>query len=132
MSYLVLFGVVLLGAVASFLVGWLWYSKKGFGDAWKREMGFSGESENYDKKAMMKTMSIGFVADLVKAFCLVFLTFALGLNQFFLSIIIWIGFIVPPVLSSVLYEKRSWRLFFISALYQLASLIAMSAIIYLI
>lgn len=132
MNYLVLFGVVLVSAIASLVIGWIWYSPKFFGDIWKREMGFDGDSLNSDKKSMIKSMSIGFIADIVKAFFLVFLTFSLGLNQFFLSLIIWIGFIVPPVLSSVLYEKRSWTLFFISSGYQLASLLAISFMIYLI
>lgn len=132
MSYLVLFGVVLVSAIASFIIGSIWYSSKAFGDTWKREMGFGGELTSADKKSMIKAMGIGFIADIVKAFFLVFLTFSLGLNQFFLSLIIWIGFIVPPVLSSVLYEKRSWALFFISSGYQLASLLAMSLMIYLI
>lgn len=132
MYYLVLFGIIFISAIASFIIGWFWYSKRFFGDIWKREIGFSNDSGGNNKIAMFKSMSIGFLADLVKAFCLLFLTFALGINQFFLSLLIWVGFIIPPVLSSVLYEKRSWTLFFISSGYQLVSLMAISFILYLI
>ncbi len=120
--------IVLGAAVASFLLGWLWYSKVLFGNIWMRESGVTPTDE--DRKKMGQTMGLGFLADIVKAFFLLFLSanFAEGGHQFLVAFVIWIGFLLPLVLSSKLYEKRSWTLFIITGGYQLVSLLAMSVV----
>ena len=128
--YLTLLGVVLLAAVVSFLAGWLWYSPKLFGNVWMKELGYTKESMGRNKKKMMQTMVATLIGEILKAFFLLFLSVGLGLNQFFLAFIIWIGFVIPVLLAFSLYEKRSWKLFYISAGYQFVSLLLMGLIFY--
>jgi hypothetical protein len=42
---------------------------------------------------------------------------------------IWLGFVMPPMLSSVVYEKKSFELFLINSGFQLVALIVMGAIL---
>lgn len=132
MQYVTLFGIVLLAAVASFMIGWFWYSEKAFGVRWMRELGISKDPTAADKKNMGKVMAIQLVGEMVKAFFLLFLSSAFNANQFFIAIVIWIGFLVPSNLPTVLYEKRSWNLFMINIGYQLLSIVAMAFVFYII
>ena len=64
---------------------------------------------------------------------LVFLSFYIGLIGFaaglkvgFLS---WLGFIAPVTLGSVLWEGKSWRLWFLMNSYYLVALLVMGSIL---
>ncbi len=134
MIYLTLVGIVLLGALASLLFGWFWYSGKAFGPIWMKEMGMAKPdiSGGALKKMMIKMLACGFGAELLKSFCLLFLSVGLGINQFFLAFVLWLGFMVPILLNTVIYEKRSWKLFMIHGGYQLLSLFVIDLVFFLI
>lgn len=132
MQYLTLFGIILFASVVSFFVGWLWYSPVLFGKIWMKEMGITKEMAEKGKKKMMKTMGWGFLLDIVKSFCLILLSVGIGANQFFVAFIVWLGFILPMLLQSVIYEKISLNRFMISAGYQLASLLAIGFIFFIV
>ncbi len=117
--------IALLGAVVSFLLGWLWYSKVLFGKAWMAEMGITVEPTNEEKKAMMpKMLGLGLLGDFVKSFVFLIIVASLKANQFYLGALIWAGFVLPMLLHGVMYDKKSWKLFMIHAGYYLASILA--------
>lgn len=117
--------IALLGAVVSFVLGWVWYSKFLFGKFWMAEMGITAEPTKAEKMAMMpKMLGFGLLADFVKSFVFLILVATLRANQFYLGAFIWLGFVVPMLLNAVLYEKKSWKLFLIHAGYYLVSIMA--------
>jgi hypothetical protein len=130
---------VLLAGVASMAVGFLWYSPTLFGNAWMKEMGLTLKKLNSDKmkKAMGKTYGLSFLSSLVTAYVLSHVTsmsiavfnYPLPTPAFTSAFFMWLGFVAPVQLTSVLYDNKSWKLFAINAGYQLAALMAMAAVI---
>lgn len=117
--------IALLSAVVSFIIGWLWYSKFLFGKFWMTEMGITVEPTNAEKKAMMpKVIGFGLLGDFAKSFVFLVIVSTLRANQFYLGVLIWIGFVLPMLLNMVIHEKKSWKLFMIHAGYYLVSILA--------
>lgn len=104
-------------AVASMAVGFIWYGPL-FGKAW---MKLSGHKEMRDKSQMPKTYAILFAASLVTAYVLSVLE-----TSFETAFWVWLGFQATLLLHSVLFEGKSWNLYFLNADHQLVSLLAMS------
>ncbi len=125
---------VLVGAIIYMAVGFLWYSKVLFGKIWMDLMGFTErQMQEAKEKGMGKTMALAFLSALVVSFVLAHFvdytnstTFFEGMSTGFL---IWIGFAVPLTLSSVLWEGKSWKLFFISIANLLVSLALMAGVL---
>jgi hypothetical protein len=44
------------------------------------------------------------------------------------SAVLWLGFMVPLLVDSVLWERRPWKLFLLNAGYRLVSIILMTAV----
>lgn len=124
---------VVLGAVAFFAVGALWYGAL-FGKAWQREVGM-GPAEVEAVKAkggghMAKIMGLCFVAELVIAWMLghlisrtsaaphVVLMFAGGFGA---------GIMSPAIAINYLYQNRSLKLFLIDAGHFIVGMLAMGA-----
>ncbi len=118
-------------AVASMVLGSLWYGPL-FGKPWMKEMGIS-KPDTMDakmKKEMNKSYSLMFVGSLVMAYVLAHsLVFAstylkvegvsAGVMAGFWS---WLGFIAPVTLGSVLWERKSWKLWMLNNGYQLVNI----------
>ncbi len=110
--------VALISAgIASMVVGFIWYGPL-FGRAWMR---LTGKKEMGDKSQMPKTYGIMFIASLVTAYVLS--VFGGGMETAFW---VWLGFQATLLLNSVLFEGKSWNLYFLNAGHQLVSLLAMS------
>ena len=128
--------VVLVAGLARFMFGWLWYSAL-FGKAWMQE---SGVSEKDMKSGMGKAIPTDLITCVVMAFVLAHAVkyamadpsmsqtphLAGGMVCGFFN---WLGFIVPILLGSVIYEKKSMKLFWINAGYNLITLMIMGAIL---
>src|SRR3989344_7683579 len=109
---------VLVAAVASMVIGFLWYGPI-FGKLWIRLSGFTAEQISAGKtKSMGGTYMISFFGSLamsyVLAHALIFASeylqiFGLtaGLTAAFWN---WFGFVMPVTLSNVLWEGKSWKL----------------------
>ena len=109
-------GVISAG-VASMIVGFIWYGPL-FGKMW---MKLTGKKEMADKKEMPKTYAIIFIASLITAYVLSVLGPTMQ-TAFW----VWLGFQATLLLHSVLFEGKSWNLYFLNAGHQLVSLLAMS------
>lgn len=124
--------VVFAAAVASMVIGFVWYSKILFGKEWAELMGMKGGEMKMSKKGMGVTYLFGTLAAVVMSFVLKqFIDLFYIVNPFDaiqLAFWIWFGFVATTMVTSVLYAKQSWKLFVINVGYQLASLMAMALI----
>ena len=110
--------VALIAAgIASMIVGFIWYGPL-FGKMW---MKMTGKKEMGDKKDMPKTYGILFIGSLVTAYALSVLGPSMQVAFW-----VWLGFQATLLLHSVLFEGKSWNLYFLNAGHQLVSLLAMS------
>lgn len=118
---------VLIASVASMIIGMAWYSRILFGKQWMTLMGMSEDQVKADCKKMTKPMIIHFISNLILFFALgrvIFLTTTISLSgSVALAILLWLGFVAASSVGAVVWEKKSWTLFFINTSYQLASFI---------
>ena len=114
---------VIVAAVVAFLLGWLWHGPI-FGKYWMELTGHKKDDMSADKNAvgMTTAMLLALVANLVVAFVVGYLVSALQINGWInaliFSILIWVGFIVTTLLNSVLWERKSWSVYFFNIIYQ--------------
>lgn len=127
---------VIVSAVIGVVIGSFWYSPALFGTAWLKLSGIRMTPQKIraaKKKGMGKSFALQFVGSLVMAFVLSALvnwvdaqTFGQGAAVAFW---IWIGFILPVYLPSVLWEGKSWQLYWINVMYYLVTLVIMGGIL---
>jgi len=127
---------VLLAAVATMVVGFIWYSPMLFARPWTVAMGYDP-----DDKAKMDEMrksagplyGISMLASLLAAFILgkviLGLTIDTPLYGAKVGFGIWLGFVMTVQLTDMLFGKRPLKLFLINTGYQLVCYVAMGAII---
>ena len=128
---------VIVATIASMVMGFVWYGPL-FGKAWIKEMGWTEEAMAAAKaKGMAKQYALMALGSLVMSFVLahavVFASsymqvtgLSAGLQAGFWN---WLGFIVPVTLSSVLWEGKSWKLWFLNIGYYLVALLVMGSIL---
>ena len=129
---------VIVAVVINFILGFIWYTAL-FSKAWTKEMGYDPNMRP-DKKAMLKGMVLMVIGNFLFAWVLAFYLaglqyipgakemspFVIGINS---AISVWIGFFVPVHLSRVVWEKHSWKLFFINSGYHLVATIVVALIL---
>ncbi|MCR4274969.1 MAG: DUF1761 domain-containing protein [Candidatus Campbellbacteria bacterium] len=130
------FTAIFAASVASFLLGWLWYSDFIFGRRWRTLNNVSEESHQQmsgDKKKMTKSMVLYFVSLVVMVGVLARTLFYMGAygigDGISTALWMWIGFVVPSMLGMVLWEKKSWEYYFINVGYLLLALITSGVIL---
>ena len=132
---------IVVSAVAAFAIGFVWHGPL-FGKTWAKLCGVDMSPEAIAKwkaegKSMMKSYVLTIVGSLIMAYVLShFITMAAayfenpgigrGLSTAFWA---WLAFIAPVTLGGVLWEGKSWKLWFINAGYYLVTLLAMGAIL---
>ncbi len=129
MSFLSLIGVLAVAALTSSIIGSAWYMPL-FGKLWRKEMGII-DTQGGSKKQMYVGMGVQFITDMLSVFIVVLISMFSGFSPLVVAPVVWLGFIAPVMLGSVLYERRSWTLFAINAGYRLVALVAMAAILML-
>ena len=127
---------VLVAAIATMVLGFVWYSPLLFAKPWTVEMGY-----NPDDKAKMeelrkgagKSYGISFVASLVSAFILAKIiditTVDSALYGVKIGFAVWLGFVTTVQLTSKLFGNQSTKLYLINTGYQLVCYLAMGAIL---
>ncbi|KNZ32176.1 MAG: hypothetical protein AD742_13865 [Methylibium sp. NZG] len=135
------FIAIAIAVVLNFFIGYAWYGPL-FGKAWNRAL---GRTESH--AAQGADLAKGLVANIVGAFLLAFVLannigawtpaswgvqaagyspVSQALQAAFFT---WLGFIVPPVLNSTVWEGRRWSLFGINGGYYLVSLLVAALLI---
>lgn len=129
---------IIISAVASMGLGFLWYSPVLFAKRWMKEMNYNPEElaklkEKNGPTGMVKTYSMGVVVALITAFIFSGLLNSLIITGFggllCVAFSMWIGFSMPIALNGVLYGKDSLMLFAINSGYQLVSFIVIAFIV---
>jgi hypothetical protein len=124
---------VVVAAVVSYAVGAVWHSPIGFGVYWMKLMGLTKESLRDMPLTPSQAMSIGAVVTLVQAFVLGYFVSLLGVvtidTALQLGFWVWLGFLVPTLANSWLWEGRSLKLFAFNAAYALVSIEIMAIIL---
>lgn len=128
---------VLVAAVASMILGFLWYSPILLGKPWMKEKGYTQESLKKEQKSAQMWYVVSFVLALVTAYVL-FHVMTLSMNFFHYAKLqtgittafwMWLGFIMPTQLTATLFGGRNLKLFGIDTGYQLVSVLAMGLVL---
>lgn len=126
---------VFVAAIASMVVGGLWYSPLLFGKKWMALTGKSASELSEMKKGAPMAYGASFILGLIMAYILAHFVEYVGAvtvgDALQLAIWVWLGFVATVQFTSVLFEKRSPKMFLINTGYQLASIVVMSLIIVL-
>ena|SRR5580704_2819508 len=129
---------VLVAVVANFILGFIWYTPL-FGKAWAKENGFD-PSVKPTGGQMAKGMIFMLIGNFFLAFVFAHNIAAWGYvpgakemsvvsNVMSSTIFTWLGFYLPIDLSTVAWEKKSWKLFGINTGYHFMMLLVASVII---
>jgi hypothetical protein len=127
---------VLVAAVATMVVGFLWYSPLLFARPWMVLMGY--DPNDKAKLAEMqqgagKMYGLSFVASLVSAAVLAKIIAITTVNSALygmkVGFAVWLGFVATVQLTGVLFAKQPTKLYLINTGYQLVCYLVMGAIL---
>ena len=129
---------ILVAMVANFIIQMVWYTAL-FSKSWSKEMGYDPNMRP-DKKAMLKGIALSFVGSFLFAWVLAFYLagwkFIPGANEMTpvmtginSAISVCMGFFIPVQLSRVVWEKHSWKLFFINVGYHIVATVVVAIIL---
>ena len=127
---------VLIAAIATMVVGFLWYSPLLFAKPWMLAMGYDpNDKAGLDamRKGAGKLYGAAFLASLAAAFVLgkivvitTVTTLPYGLKVGFAM---WLGFVASVQLTDTLFQRKPFKLFLINTGYQLTCYLVMGAIL---
>ena len=127
---------VLAAAVATMVLGFLWYSPLLFAKPWMLLMGYDPEDKAKlaeMQKGAGKIYGMSFVASLVSATVLAKIiaitTVSSALYGMKVGFAVWLGFVTTVQLTSVLFARQPVKLYLINTGYQLVCYLAMGAIL---
>jgi len=128
---------VLAAAIASMVVGFLWYGPL-FGKMWIKLMNFDKKKmQEAKKKGMGKMHALAFFVSLVTAWVLahsvIFASSYLKISGVFAGIFVgsmtWLGFFATTQLGMVMWEGKPVKLYLLNTLHYLVTLVIMASII---
>ena len=127
---------ILVAAISTMVVGFLWYSPLLFAKPWMREMGYD-PNDKAKIQEMQKNAGPAyggsFIASLLSAFTLALILHGLRAEDLHFGIMasfhIWLGFVATVQFTSALFTKQSMKLFAINTGYQLVCYLVMGAIL---
>jgi len=127
---------VLVAAIATMILGFLWYSPLLFARPWMVAMGYDPEDKakmDEMRKSAGKSYGIAFVASLVAAFILGKIidvtTVDSALYEMKIDFAMWLGFVTTVQLTAKLFGNQPTKLYLINTGYQLVCYLAMGAIL---
>lgn len=124
--------LILLAAVVSMAIGFLWYSPYGLGKSWMEVMGWAESEFKQRQKEMGMMYALIAVVALIQAFVVYHLVAFMGaislLGGLFTGFWLWVGLVMPVQLSNTIYEGKPWKLFIINTSYYLVSLMLMGTL----
>ena len=129
---------ILVAAVASMILGFLWYSPLLFAKAWAREMGYD-LSDKAKMEEMRKSAGPAYAgslaASLLSSFTLALILHGMRAESLHFGMMasfhIWLGFVATVQFTGALFAKQSMKLFAINTGYQLVCYLVMGAILVL-
>jgi hypothetical protein len=130
---------VLAAVVANFFLGFIWYTPL-FGKTWAKEMGYDTTTMEPRKGEMARGLIIMVIGNFLMAYVfahnMAAWTFVPEMDKMPVigtilnsAIFTWLGFYLPVDLTTVAWERRSWKLFWINTGYHLAMLFVAATIL---
>jgi len=127
---------IVVAAVASMVVGFVWYGVL-FKKRWMSLMGITSDSMANMKMTANQAYMWQFVASLVMAYVLahslLFANAYLNVGAIQAGVMVgfwnWFGFVAPVTIGIVLWENKPWTLWFLNVSNYLVSLIVMGVIL---
>ena len=136
MFYDVNLWAVLVAAIATMIVGFLWYSPVLFARPWMLAMGYDPEDKarlEELRKGAGRIYAITFVLGLIGAFVLAKIISGLTINSVLygmkVGLAVWLGFVLPVQATDQMFGRRPFKLFLINTGYQLVCFLVMGAIL---
>jgi uncharacterized membrane protein len=136
MFYNVSLWAILAAALASMIIGFIWYSPILFARPWMIQMGYDPDDKSKLeelRKGAGRMYGIAFVLSLIGAFVLAKiisgLTIVTVLYGIKVGVAVWAGFVMPVQWTDQMFGRRPFRLFMINTGYQLVCYLVMGAIL---
>ena len=127
---------VLAAAIATMMLGFLWYSPLLFAKPWTLAMGYDmNDKAKMDemRKGAGKLYGITFIASLISAFVLAKIIDVTTVNSALygmkIGFAVWLGFVTTVQLTSTLFGRKSTKAYLIDTGYQLVCYLVMGAIL---
>lgn len=127
---------ILGAAIATMIVGFIWYSPALFARPWMVAMGYDPDDKtkiDEMRKGAGKMYSITFILSLLGAFVLAKIISGLTIETVYhgvkVAFGVWLGFLMPVQLTDKMFSRRPFNLFLINTGYQLAAFLVMGAIL---
>ena len=127
---------VLVAAIATMILGFLWYSPLLFAKPWTTLMGYdlNDKSKMEEmRKGAGKLYAISFLCSLLAAFVLARVTHVPTIHSALhgakIGGAVWLGFVTTVQLTDALFGKKPIKLYLINTGYQLVCFLAMGAIL---
>lgn len=121
----------LLGGLALFVFGYLWYSVvfKNFFIKLREEEGKNAGAPT--SKQMTKTLAIQFILNVLTSASFTIVAYPTAPYRLTLlfTAIIWIGFTLPSIMSAYLWDNRSLKYTAFEIVYSLASFAVLAAVV---
>jgi len=122
-------------AVASVILGFLWYHPRVFGALWMRGARITPEMTERGKRRGYLYTFVAFLGSAMAAYVLYSLLILLQISEIMpalaLAFVVWTGFTATTSLGIVLWEQRALSQYVINTLYWLVVFSAMSVILVL-
>lgn len=126
---------ILAAALASLILGFLWYHPRAFGTIWMRLVNLSPEMVERGRRRAPLFMLFAFLSGVLIASASQMILHAAGVSSLsgamLFPLIVWIGFVAPTAFLETVWEERPLMLFFINSSYWLATLVSVSLILYI-
>lgn len=128
---------VLVAAVVSMVVGFVYYHPMVVGKAWMKEKGLTPEKLKTEQAQMAKFYALSFVLAIITAYILAHV-FAFSKNFYnyddvqtglTTAFFIWVGFVMPVQASDQIFGDKNFKLLAINTIYQLIALLGMGLVI---
>ena len=126
---------LVLAALAPMVVGFIYYSKMLFGNAWMKSIGKT--EEDLQGGNMVMILGLSLVLSFLMAFFM--MNFCNGLGQegqfdtfqhgVVHGIVVSLFLVIPTVITNGLFEQKSWSNILINSLYWMISLALMGGIV---
>jgi hypothetical protein len=127
---------VLVCALATMVVGFLWYSPILFANPWMVLMGYDPNDKAKIaemQKSAGPSYAMSLIASLLSAFVLGKIIAVSGETTAFdglkIGLVVWLGFVTTVQFTNALFSRQRNRLYLINTGYQLVCYVAMGAIL---
>lgn len=137
-SFVINYWAIVVSTIISVVLGFLWYGPI-FGKTWMALSGINKDdcNGNEKKKDMWKSTIFMIVGSLITSYVLLHslvygsaYTHVYGIKAgLMVGFWNWLGFIAPVTIGVVLWERKSWKLWFLNAGYYLANLLIIGMVL---